>query len=80
MSSLAIRNMNWVLGQREMLNDELFRKWYEKDQSLANCQIIRDSMTQAEYDEWWTTTPDGNHQFYLATCEKVEEIKRSILA
>ena len=38
-------------------------------------QELRDRMdTQAEYDAWWVSTPDDDHNFYNAACDKLLEL------
>jgi hypothetical protein len=78
MSSLAIRNMNWTVAQREDSWNEIFRKRYEAEQAQNNAQFIRDNMTREDYQDWWLSTPDNNHEFFLATELKVAEIKNII--
>lgn len=38
-------------------------------------QEVRDRMdTQAEYDAWWASTPDDDHNFFDAACDKLLEL------
>lgn len=74
-----IRAMNWSIAQRDWIRDEEIKGIIERErrEAIANAEIIRGHLSPADYQAWWINTPDTNHDFYLATVDKVAEIKRA---
>lgn len=80
MSSLAIRNMNWVVGQMEIIRDHEAERINAEKQAIRKdvmdtCQEIADRMTPAQYNAWWKSTPDNNNAFLAAAKLKLAELK-----
>lgn len=62
--------------EREWLEQMIEKERKRKQAQLMDiCQEVRDCMTQAEYDAWWASTPDGENEFYEAAEAKLLEIK-----
>lgn len=61
--------------QREWLTDEQAKERTRQRAEIRELnQFVRDSMTQAQYDAWWASTPDDNAGYDAAVLAMAAEI------
>lgn len=54
---------------------ELKRKAEQKREIIKTCAMIRDLVTQKDYDAWWESTPDDDEGFLAAAHAKLKELQ-----
>lgn len=72
MSALSIRNMNWTVGQMEIIRDSAVSK---KANVMATCEKIAEAMTADQYLVWLETTSDDNATFTAQADAMLEQVR-----
>lgn len=71
MSALSIRNMNWTIGQMEIIRESQVS---EKANVMATCEKIANALTPDQYLAWLETTSNDNTIFTAQADAMLEQV------